>query len=138
MLLESGWQKTSELEVIAAEFTNSTEGINKLIFDVLSTIRGKLVNEAEGVLSSLNLYPPNDSTLSEEEKTDYVWQCILCAICHASEGRLSKRSGVIHFTMEDYSGVAGGICQSMLQPIMMGAYTNYGDALEKCHQQKIQ
>lgn len=40
---------------------------------------------------------------------------ILCAIRRASEGRLSKRLGVIHFTTEDYSGVAGGICQSMLQ-----------------------
>jgi hypothetical protein len=54
--------------------TSSTEGINKLIFNGLSTIRGKLVNEAEQVLSSLDIYPPNDSTLSDEERIVYIQQ----------------------------------------------------------------
>lgn len=54
--------------------TSSTEGINKLIFDGLSTIRGKLVNEAERVLSSLDIYPPDDSTLSDEERIVYIQQ----------------------------------------------------------------
>ncbi|KAG1832345.1 hypothetical protein F4604DRAFT_1946058 [Suillus subluteus] len=85
MLLESGWQKTSELELIAAEcisqasdtsghVTQSTEGVNKLVFDGLSTIRGKLVNDAERVLSSLGIYPPDDSSLSDDEKIDYIKQ----------------------------------------------------------------
>ncbi|KAG1844476.1 hypothetical protein F4604DRAFT_1689095 [Suillus subluteus] len=83
MLLESGWQKTSELELVAAEcisqvsdmsghITQSTEGINKLIFDGLSMIRGKLVNEAERVLSSLNIYLPDDSSLSDNKKIEYI------------------------------------------------------------------
>ncbi|KAG1859308.1 hypothetical protein F4604DRAFT_1930851 [Suillus subluteus] len=85
MLLESRWQKTSELEQVAAEcisqasavsghVTEPTEGINKLIFDGLSTIRGKLVNEAERVLSALDIYPPNDTTMSDDEKNDYIQQ----------------------------------------------------------------
>jgi len=54
--------------------TSSTEGINKLIFNGLSTIRGKLVNEAKWVLSSLDIYPPNNSTLSDEERIIYIQQ----------------------------------------------------------------
>ncbi|KAG1883459.1 hypothetical protein F4604DRAFT_1677776 [Suillus subluteus] len=85
MLLESGWQKTSELEQVAMEcisqasavsghVTEPMEGINKLIFDGLSTIRGKLVNEAERVLSALDIYPPDDTTMSDDEKNDYIQQ----------------------------------------------------------------
>ncbi|KAG2139904.1 hypothetical protein BD769DRAFT_1663072 [Suillus cothurnatus] len=85
MLLESGWKKTSELELVAAEcisqasaasghIMSSTEGINKLIFNGLSTIRGKLINEAERALSSLDIYPPDNSTLSDEERIIYIQQ----------------------------------------------------------------
>ncbi|KIK31538.1 hypothetical protein CY34DRAFT_111336, partial [Suillus luteus UH-Slu-Lm8-n1] len=79
MVLESGWKKTSELNGVASEcilqasavsghVTQSTDAINKLIFDGLSTIRGKLVNETERIISALDLYPPPDCGLSDNEK----------------------------------------------------------------------
>jgi hypothetical protein len=52
--------------------TQPTDAINKLIFDGLSTIRGKLVNESERIISAVDLYPPADCALTDDEKDVYV------------------------------------------------------------------
>ncbi|KAG1724320.1 uncharacterized protein EDB91DRAFT_1255277 [Suillus paluster] len=88
MLLESGWQKTSNLGSIAAEcisqasdtsghVTECTDSINKLIFDGLSTIRGKLVNEAERVLSYLKIYQSDDSAMNDDKRSNHIKQCVM-------------------------------------------------------------
>lgn len=61
-----------ELTLTFRVVTQSTDAINKLIFDGLSTIRGKLVNETERIISALDLYPPADCGLSDNEKDAYV------------------------------------------------------------------
>ncbi|KAG1724154.1 uncharacterized protein EDB91DRAFT_1351041 [Suillus paluster] len=145
MLLESGWQKTSNLGSITAEcisqasdtsvhVTECTDSINKLIFDGLSTIRGKLVNEAEQVLSCLKIYPSDNSAMSDDERSNHIKQClralilhiswpmyslmgaaILCVIRQALEGRLSKTKNVLQFSTEEFLGVAEGIRKAMME-----------------------
>lgn len=61
-----------ELTLTFRVVTQSTDAINKLVFDGLSTIRGKLVNETERIISALDLYPPADCGLSDNEKDAYV------------------------------------------------------------------
>ncbi|KAG1751024.1 hypothetical protein EDB19DRAFT_1824780 [Suillus lakei] len=85
MLLESRWQRTSDLDVTAQEcllqasdtsdhITECMDGTKKLIFDALLTIRGKLINEAEQVLLSLDIYPSDNSTMSDDKKSNYIKQ----------------------------------------------------------------
>ncbi|KAG1908767.1 uncharacterized protein F5891DRAFT_974086 [Suillus fuscotomentosus] len=236
MLLESGWQKTSKLEQVAAEcilqasavsghITEHVEGINKLIFDGLLSIRGKLVNEAEQVLSNLNIYPPDDSRMTNDEKKEHIRQhaadlldnknileyalhsydsdrgktlvysapafldlhedfwfgqnspfldpqsralisciswhmytlmgaAIMCVVHRALEGQfLGSGRKIFQFTMENFSGAAGGIRQAMMQYVanpkldeyefmpymqahhtMINTYENYELTWEKCPQ----
>ncbi|KAG1839668.1 hypothetical protein DFJ58DRAFT_845647 [Suillus subalutaceus] len=82
----------------------STEGINKLIFDGLSTIRGKLVNDTEQVLSSLDIYPPDDSALSDEERIDYIQQHV-----NVCEARKAEKEGWGLVTVKG-KGFEGEIC----------------------------
>ncbi|KAG1845034.1 hypothetical protein C8R48DRAFT_678256 [Suillus tomentosus] len=80
MILETGWEADRNILVAIAEeclssacarnahLTEPTAGVIKLVLDELSTVRGKLVQDAEGYLSALGLQH-DTSTMSEEDQT---------------------------------------------------------------------
>ncbi|KAG1896174.1 uncharacterized protein F5891DRAFT_1193408 [Suillus fuscotomentosus] len=80
MILETGWEADRNILVAIAEeclssacarnahLTEPTAGVIKLVLDELSTVWGKLVQDAEGYLSALGLQH-DTSTMSEEDQT---------------------------------------------------------------------